>query len=115
MRNVITVIKNTVEGFNNRLEEAEDQISDLKDKVEKAPTQSSKWKKNQEDSLHYHWDNMKNNIHIIGEWVESEKVRENLFEEIMAENFSYLVKEKNHSSSGNTESPNKDESLKTYI
>lgn len=73
-------------------------------------------KKNQEDSLHYHWDNMKhNNIHIIGEGVESEKGRENLFEEIMAENFSNLVKEKNHSSSRNTESPNKDESLKTYI
>lgn len=42
MKNVIAVIKNTVEGFNNRLEEAEDQISDLKDRVEKAPIQSSK-------------------------------------------------------------------------
>ena len=43
------------------------------------------------------WDNMKhNNIHIIGvpEWEEREQRIKNLFEEIVTENFSNLVKQK---------------------
>ena len=38
-------INNTLEGINSRLDEAEDQISDLEDKVEKTTRQSSKNKK----------------------------------------------------------------------
>ena len=63
------------------------------------PDQNSKKKKrrkNGEDSLKNSWDNIKQtNIHIIGvpEREEREKRAENLFEEIMAENFSNLGKE----------------------
>ena len=34
MKNAISEIKNTLEGINSRLDEAEDFISDLEDKVE---------------------------------------------------------------------------------
>ena len=33
MKNIITEIKNTLNGINSRLDEVEDQISNLKDKV----------------------------------------------------------------------------------
>ena len=48
--------------------------------------------------------------HIIGvpEGVENEQGIENLFEEILAENFLNLVKEKRHTSPGSTESPRGD-------
>ena len=42
MKNTICDITNTLEGINRRLDEAEDWISDLEDKVEKTPNQSSK-------------------------------------------------------------------------
>ena len=58
--------KNTLEGINNRLDEAEDHINNLEGKVgKKNPTQSEQ-KKN-EHSLREIWNNMKcNNICIIG-------------------------------------------------
>ena len=62
-------MKNTLEGFNSRLDEAEDQISKVEDKVaENTQTEQQKEKKNfkNEDSINL-WDNMKgNSIRIIG-------------------------------------------------
>lgn len=54
-----------MEGFNGRLEEAEDQITELEDKVEKnnntqVEQQLEKIKK-EEQSLRELWDNMKQN------------------------------------------------------
>lgn len=46
MRTDIAETKNTLEGFNSRLEEDEDWISKLEEKIEKTPIQSSKCKKN---------------------------------------------------------------------
>ena len=53
------------------------------------------------------WDNIKQaNLHIIGipEGKEEEKGIENIFEEIMAENFPNL-KETRYQDTGNTEGP----------
>ena len=51
-----------------------------------------------------------NNIHKIGipERQEEQGI-ENLFEKVMMEYFPNLMREKNHTNSGNTESPNQEE------
>ena len=65
-------MENTLEGIKSRLDETEDHISELEDKVEKkhpdrAIKQTKKRLKTNEDSLRELWDDMKcNNIHIIG-------------------------------------------------
>ena len=41
----MSAINNTLKGINSRLDEAEDQISDLEDKVEKKHRQRTKMKK----------------------------------------------------------------------
>ena len=41
-------MKNTLEGSKSRLDEAENQISNLEDKVEKTPSQSNKIKDSKE-------------------------------------------------------------------
>ena len=70
MNKMITKMKNTLEGNNSRITEAEEQISDLEDRmVEFTATEQNKEKrmKRNEDSLRDFWDNMKcNNIRIIG-------------------------------------------------
>ena len=43
--NAIPEIKNTIEGINSRLDEAENLMSDLEDKVEKTSNQNRKKKK----------------------------------------------------------------------
>ena len=67
--NTITDIKNTLEGINSRLSEAE-QISELEDKmVELTSEEQNKVKrmKRTEDSLRDLWDNITcTNIQIIG-------------------------------------------------
>ena len=46
MKNAISKIKNTLKGINSRLDEAEDQISHLEDKVgKKHPIRAAKKKK----------------------------------------------------------------------
>ena len=66
----ISEMSNTLEGINSRLHEAEDQISDLEDKVEKntpAEKQKEKTLLKNEESLRNILDNMKhNNICIMG-------------------------------------------------
>ena len=76
MKNKINEIKNSLQGMNSRITEAE-QISDLEDKiVEKATAEQNKEKrmKRIEDSLRDLWDNIKHtNIQIIGVPEEEEK------------------------------------------
>ena len=50
MNNKISEIKNTLEGITSRLDEAEDQISELQDKVEKKhPDRARKGKETQKE------------------------------------------------------------------
>ena len=100
MNNTISEIKNSLEGINSRITEAEERISDLEDKVvEITTTEQNKEKrmKRTEDSLRDLWDNIKRtNIRIIGVPEEEEKKKgtEKIFEEIIVENFPNVGKEK---------------------
>ena len=99
MNNTITEMKNTLEGINSRITEAEERISDLEDRmVEFTAMEQKKEKrmKRNEDSLRDLWDNIKlSNICIIGvpEGEEREKGPEKIFEEIIVENFPNRGKE----------------------
>ncbi|KAK1346717.1 hypothetical protein QTO34_000577 [Cnephaeus nilssonii] len=100
MKNGIATIKNTVEDVKSRIEEAEDCISELEDKVgrnSQTQQQLERRLKKQEESLRELWDNTKrNNICLIGipEGEEEKQEIENLFEEIMIENFPDIGKKK---------------------
>ena len=62
MNNTITEIKNTLEGINSGITEAEEWINDQEDKiVEITSTEQNKEKrmKKIEDSLRYIWDNIR--------------------------------------------------------
>ena len=65
-----TEMKNTLEGINSRITEAEERVNDLEDTmVEITAMEQNKEKrmKRNEDSLRDLWDNIKhNNIRIIG-------------------------------------------------
>ena len=99
MNNTINGIKNSLEGINSRITEAEEWISDLEDKImEIMTTEQNKEKRKKiiEDSLRDIWDNTKcTNIRII--WVpeeeEKKKGTEKIFEEIIVENFPNMGKE----------------------
>ena len=99
VNSTITEMKNTLEGINSRITEAEEQISDLEDRmVEFTATEQNKEKrmKRNEDSLRDLWDNIKhNNIRVTGvpEGEEREKGPEEIFEEIIVENFPNMGKE----------------------
>ena len=93
-------MKNTVEEINNRLDNTEEHISDLEDRKWKSPNHNSKKRKNKEflkneKSLRDLWNKIKHtNICIIGVPEEEEREEvENVFDEIMVENFSDLKKE----------------------
>ena len=63
-------------------------------------------------------DNMKrNNICIIGipEGKEEKQGIENLFEQVMMENFPNLIGEKSHTNPGNTESSNQEEPKEAHF
>ena len=70
MNNTITVMKNTLEGINSRINKAEEHIRELEDRlVENTAAEQNKEKrmKRNEDNLRHLWDNVKcANIHIIG-------------------------------------------------
>ena len=99
MNNTITEIKNTLEGINSRITEAEEWISELEDEmVEITAREQNKEKrmKRIEDILKDLWDNIKcTNIQIIGVSEEEEKKKESekIFEEIIVENFPNMGKE----------------------
>ena len=99
MNNTITEMKNTVEAISSSTTEAEEQISDLEDRmVEFTAVEQNKEKrmKRNEGSLRDLWDNIKhNNIRIIGvpEGEEREKGPEKILEESIVENFPNIGKE----------------------
>ena len=70
MNNTITKTKNSLEGINSRITEAEEWISDLEAKIVEitiAEQNKEKRMKRIEDSLRDLWDNIKlTNIRIIG-------------------------------------------------
>ena len=92
MNNTINEMKNSLEGINSRITEAEEEISDLEDKIVEITTaeqNKEKGMKRIEDSLRDFWDNIKcTNIRIIGVSEEEEKKKgtEKIFEEIIVEN-----------------------------
>jgi len=96
--NTITEIKNTLEGINSRISEAEEWSSELEDKMMEITSEEQnkvKRMKRTEDSLRDLWDNIKHsNIRIIGVPEEEEKKKgyEKIFEEIIVENFHNMGK-----------------------
>ena len=91
-------LKNTLEGSNRRITEAEDRISQVEDRViEINETEREKEKriKRNEDNLRDLWDNGKRpNIQIIGVPEEDKKKdHEKILEEIIVENFPKMGKE----------------------
>ena len=99
MNSTINEIKNTLEGINSRITEAEELKSDLEDKIVEITTaeqNKEKRMKRTEDSLRELWDNFKRtNIRIIGVPEEEEKKKgtEKIFEDIIVENFPNMGKE----------------------
>ena len=92
-------MKNSLEGTNSRIQEAEEQISEVEDRLGEimdAEQKREKRLKTNEESLRELWNNVKcTNIHIIGvpEDEDREKKTEEIFQEIIAENFPSMGKE----------------------
>ena len=92
-------IKNTLEGTNSIIMEAEDRISKVEDRmVEINETERKKEKriKRNEDNLRDVWDNVKRpNIQITGvpEEEDKKKDHEKILKEIIVENFPKMRKE----------------------
>ena len=92
-------MKNTLEGINSRITEAEERISELEDKMVEIIAKEQNTEKRMkriEDNLRDLWDNSKHtNIQIIGvpEGEEKKKGSEKIFEEIIVENFPNMGKE----------------------
>ena len=62
MNNTINEIKNSLEGINSRITEAEEQVSDLEDKIVEITTveqNTEKRMKRIKDTLRDLWDNIK--------------------------------------------------------
>ena len=119
LKNTISELKNRVEGMKSRLDEEEDRISELEDKVgkntQKEQEKEKRLRKN-EEGLREMQDTMKcNNIRIIGipEGEEEEQGIENLFEEVMMENFPNLRRE-NVTQIQETQSPKQEEPKETH-
>ena len=99
MNNTIMEMKNTLERISSRITEAEEQISELEDRMVKISAEEENKEKRMkriEDCLRDIWDKNKcNNIQIIGvpEEEEKEKGSEKIFEEIIVENFPNMGKE----------------------
>ena len=76
MNNTINEIKNSLEGINSRISEAEEWISDLEDKILKTTAKQNKEERMRriENSFRDLWDDIKRtNIRIIGVPEEEEK------------------------------------------
>ena len=95
-----TEMQNKWEGIDSRITVAEEEISELEDRmVEIAAAGQNKEKgmKRNEDNLRDLWDNIKHTkIWIIGVSEEEEKKKgsEKIFEEIIVENFPNMGKER---------------------
>ena len=99
MQNTITEIKNSLEAANSRIQEAEEWISKVADRLVEimdVEQKREKRSKTNEESLRELWDNVKHtNIHIIGvpEGEEREKGTEKIFQEVIAENLPNMGKD----------------------
>ena len=99
MNNAINEIKNTLEGTNSRIMEAEDRISKVEDRIveiNESERKKEKWIKRNEDNLRDLKDHVKRpNIQIIRvpEEEDKKKDHEKILEEIIAENFPKMGKE----------------------
>ena len=99
MNNAINKIKNTLEGTNSRIMEAEDRISEVEDRkteINESERKKEKRIKRNEDNLRDLQDNMKrSNIWTIGVAEEEDKKKdhEKILQEIIAENFPKMGKE----------------------
>ena len=97
MNNAITEIRNTLEGTNSWITEAEDMKSDVEDRmVEINEAKRKKRIKRNEGNCRDPWDNIKcPNIWIIGvpEEEDKKKGHEKILEEIILENFPKMGKE----------------------
>ena len=95
---MINEIKNTLEGTNSRITEAEDRISEVEDRmveINESEREKEKRIKGNEDNLRDLWDNVKRpNIRIIGvpEEEDKKKDHEKILEEIIIENFPKMGK-----------------------
>ena len=92
MNNAITEIKNTLEGTNSRITEAEDRINEVEDtmmKINEGARKKEKRSKRNEDNLRDLWDHVKHpNIQIIGVPEEEDKKKDHeKILEIIIENF----------------------------
>ena len=114
MNNAINEIKNTLEGTNSRITEAEDRISEVEDRmVEINETEEKRRIKRNEDNLRDLWDNVKcPNIRIIGvpEEEDKKKDHEKILEGIIVENVHKMGKEIIIQVQVNPESPKQDKS-----
>ena len=99
MNNAIAEIKNTLEGTNSRITEAEDRIGEVEDKmveINEAEKKKEKRITRNEDNLRDLWNNVKHpNIQIIGVPEEEDKKKgcEKILEEIIVENLPEMGKE----------------------
>ena len=99
MNNAITEIKNTLEGNNSIITEAEDRMSEVEDRmveINEAERKKEKRIKINADNLRDLWENVKcPNIRIIGvpEEEDKKKGHEKIPEEIIAEKFPKMGKE----------------------
>ena len=98
MNNTINEIKSTLDGINSRITEAEEQISDLEDKIVEITTaeqNKEKRMKRIEDSLRDIRDNIKCTSILIKGVPEEEREKgpQKIFEEIIVENFPNMGKE----------------------
>jgi len=99
MNNAINEIKNTLEGTNSRIVEAEDRISEVEDRIveiNESEMKKEKRIKRNEDNLRDLDDHVKGpNIRIIGvpEEEDKKKDHEKILEEIIGENFPKMGKE----------------------
>ena len=94
-----TEMNSRQEGIHSRITEAEEQVSDMKDRmveITAVKQNIEKRMKINEDSLRDLWDNIKHiNIHIreVQEAEKKQKGPEKIFEEIIAENLPNMGKE----------------------
>src|SRR3712207_3613568 len=99
MKNTIEEIKKNLDALNSRADNMEERISNLEDgniELLQAEEEREARLKRNEETLRELSDTIRRcNIRIIGipEGEEKEKGAENLFKEIMAENFPNLVRE----------------------
>ena len=100
MNNTINEIKNSVEGINSTITEAEERISDPEEKIVEITTaeqNKEKRRKRMEDTLRNLWHNIKHtNIPIIGvpEEEEEKKGTEKIFEDFLVEHVPNMEKER---------------------